>query len=97
VYPVSNEVAGAVTQALHNRRVLIEEYKQGREEGDTWAAFNPRCLAVAGSVKRERMSADQRSSFELYRNQLRDLDLVSFDELAAQVDSLIDLLSDTDS
>jgi hypothetical protein len=26
--------------------------------------------------------SDHRSSFELYRNQLRDLDLVSFDELA---------------
>jgi hypothetical protein len=52
---------------------------------------------VAGSVKRERMSADQRSSLVLYRNQLRDLDLVSFDELAARVDSLIDLLRGTDS
>jgi hypothetical protein len=43
------------------------------------------------------MSADQRSSFELYRNQLRDLDLVTFDELAARVDSLIALLTDSNS
>jgi Shedu protein SduA, C-terminal len=97
VYPVSNEVAGAVTQALHNRRTLIEEYKQRRGEGETWAAFSPRCLVVAGSVKLEKMSTDQRSSFELYRNQLRDLDLVSFDEVAARVDSLIDLLSGAES
>lgn len=97
VYPVSNEVAGAITQVLHNRRVLIEEYKQRRGEEESWAAFSPRCLVVAGSLKLEGMSSDQRSSFELYRNQLRDIDLVSFDELAARVDSLIVLLSDTDS
>jgi antiviral defense system Shedu protein SduA len=97
VYPVSNEVAGALVQVLHHRRLLIEEYKQRRQEEETWAAFSPRCLVVAGSLKREGMSSDQRSSFELYRNQLRDIDLVSFDELAARVDSLIALLSGSGS
>jgi hypothetical protein len=97
VFPVSTEVSGAITQALHNRRLLIEEYKQVREEKESWAPFSPKCLVVAGSVKLERMSADQRSSFELYRNQLRDLDLVTFDELAARVDSLIALLTDSNS
>jgi hypothetical protein len=95
VFPPSVEVVGAITQALTNRRTLIEEYGSTRPEGDSWSPSSPRCLVVAGSARLERMSANQRTSFELFRNQLRDLDLVTFDELAEQVQRLLAITSES--
>ncbi len=94
VYPISEELAGAVTQVLTNRRTLIEEYRFRREKEQPWEAFSPKCLVLAGSMKSEGLAESQRSSFELFRNQLRDLDIVSFDELAAQIDSLVRITGD---
>jgi hypothetical protein len=94
VFPISNDLAGAITQALHSRRTLIEQYKTLREEGESWAALSPRCLVLAGSIRHEKMTPAQKSSFELFRNSLRDLDLVTFDELAEQVSRLIALTAE---
>jgi hypothetical protein len=94
VYPPSNEVVGAITQVLTNRHSLIQQYKSLRDGGDdTWDPFSPRCLVVVGSLKREDMTDDQTASFELFRNQVRDVDLVTFDELAQQVDALVKFLT----
>ncbi|MFJ2028616.1 Shedu immune nuclease family protein [Streptosporangium sp. NPDC087985] len=89
----SSELSGASQQILVNKRSLVEEYRCLAKEDDPTPikAFNPRALLIVGNAKRELDLASKRRCFELYRRNLRDIDIVTFDELHSKARQLIDL------
>ncbi len=54
-------------------------------------AFSPPCLIVVGSLD-QISDAAQRRAFELYRQGLRDVQIVTYDELFLKVANLVSLL-----
>jgi Domain of unknown function (DUF4263) len=92
VHGPTEEFAGAVAQILQDRQSLIEEYRLLVRENDDAEirAWQPRALLVAGRV--DRLTVSQRRSFELFRSSLRDVDLVTFDELISKAKALLDLI-----
>lgn len=89
----SVELSGAVQQLLNDRLSLIREYDAlTRGEDVQFRTFNPRLVLVIGDAGREFNTDRERQSFELYRCNLRDVDVVTFDELQKKVCTLIDLL-----
>ncbi len=94
VFPLSQAVTAAVAQVLTYRRTLMEQYRQLRGDEETWAAFSPKCLVLTGSIKQEKMNSHMRQSFELQRSQLRDVDVVTYDELSVQIDAVLELVSE---
>jgi hypothetical protein len=87
-YSPSSEITGAVAQISNYKHSLIRNSTQP-EIGVN--AFNPPCLVVAGNLDQTPDSA-QRRSFELYRQGLRDVQIVTYDELFLKVANLVNLL-----
>jgi hypothetical protein len=91
VYAPSFELSGGVTQLATYRQSLLNDYHRIREERPI-NAFNPRCVLLLGNGERELDEKYRRESFELFRNTVRDVDVVTYDELFARAAALRDLL-----
>lgn len=61
-----------------------------RSGGDI-EAYSPPALVVAGHTD-ELADATQKKSFELYRNGLRNVQVITYDEMFAKINILITLL-----
>jgi len=94
VYAPSDELAGGVTQIATYRQSLLTEFN-ALARNEPFEAFNPRCVLLIGSVEGELGDQDRRRSFELYRNGLRDVDVVTYDELFARARALREVLAGT--
>jgi hypothetical protein len=80
-FACSAELAGAVQQMLQDLYSLRSDYSSLHGDRDPdFRIFSPRLLLVIGSIARER-DIDRVRSFELFRNGLREVDVVTFDEL----------------
>lgn len=97
VHSAHKELMGAVTQVLTYKNTLQSEYssilvnniKNGKESD--FDVINPNCVVIAG-----RFDALQKTyhkhSFELYRKELKNVIVITFDELFMRVQNLIELL-----
>lgn len=88
---VSREVTGAAQQLLQNRYALTQDYLTLVGSQPEFFVFNPRLLLVVGSI-RSLVDEKMRKSFELYRGEQRNLEIVAFDELVAKAKTLLSLL-----
>lgn len=53
--------------------------------------FSPRTVVLAGDLERQDIDGDRRRGFELFRNALGGVEVVTFDELAAKAEALLEL------
>jgi Domain of unknown function (DUF4263) len=95
VYGASSHLSGGLTQLSVQRHKLITSYPTLKLEEPSLTVLNPRCVLLSGSVERELDAADKRESFELFRNGLRDVDVVTYDELFARARALREVLAGT--
>lgn len=91
VYSISKEISGAVVQVSNYRYTLLKEYSNLHEALDFYA-FEPACVVIAGNFAAELDDETKRRSFELFRAQLRSVQLITYDELFGKVELLIGLL-----
>lgn len=93
IYNISSEISGAVLQISNYRDSLIKNYNSLlSKSAQSFDAFNPTCLIIAGNLGEEVTDSTQRKSFELFRNGLKDVQVITYDELFAKIEVLIDLL-----
>lgn len=94
VYKPSAELSGSVIQALDYRRELsnnVQSLLQNTEK--RIELFNPRCVVVAGNATAELDSEEKKRSFELYRASLKDVEIVTYDELFKKAEMLATLFN----
>lgn len=97
VHSVHKDLAGAVTQVLTYKTSLQREYqtidynnyRQGIKTD--FDSINPCCVVIAGRFDTLTNTA-HRHSFELYRKELKNVIIITFDELFERVKGLIQLL-----
>ncbi len=93
VYNVSSEVSGAVLQVSTDRDELLKEYyKLSHKSEAKFDAFSPQGLVIAGTTAAELTDEARRRSFELFRQGLKDVQVITFDELFGKVAALVDIL-----
>lgn len=94
VYGVQSEISEALTQVLDQARQLTrhESATKSRTRGVAWATSAPRCFVVAGRAS-ELDTADKKKSFDLYREHLSGVHLVTYDEILEQLKNLRDFLA----
>lgn len=93
IYSISNDLSGSVGQILNYKDELLKNFNSLIRETDRKIhVFNPRCIVIIGSLESERLNSDQRKSFELFRNDLRNIEIVTFDELFNKAKGLLDAL-----
>src|SRR5207248_202508 len=95
VFPPSQELTGALAQVLHYRDTFTQQFQLVTQDEPSWLAVEPRCVVLAGSSL-STLSGAHRKSFELYRDRLAGVAVITFDELFARVEGLIALLESTE-
>lgn len=56
-------------------------------------AFNPKCILIVGSSESHLSDDTRRRSFELFRANLKDVEIVTFDELMRKLEVLAQLFN----
>ncbi|MEW6426436.1 MAG: Shedu immune nuclease family protein [Thermodesulfobacteriota bacterium] len=94
VFKPSSELSGSVVQALDYRRELSRNVQSLLKETDKKIdLFNPRCVVVAGDAATELDTEVKRRSFELYRSAMKDVEIVTYDELFKKAEVLATLFN----
>jgi len=85
----SAELSGAVMQALDYRRSLAMDHGAAITAGTDHQldAFSPRCIVLIGNGD-QLDSVKKRNAFEMYRSNLRDVEVVTYDELFRKLEIL---------
>jgi Domain of unknown function (DUF4263) len=93
VHGVSQEVSGAIVQVATQRDSLLKEYYGlVHKSAEPFSAFSPHGLVIAGNLQDELADMERKQSFELFRQGLRDVQLITYDELFSKVESLLESL-----
>ncbi|MEU5694224.1 Shedu anti-phage system protein SduA domain-containing protein [Actinosynnema sp. NPDC020468] len=97
VYSPSRELAGAVVQVLESRHSLMREIAHINANSESLRHVNPvgpACFVIIGNQEREGLSPTQRRSFELFRTGLRDVTILTFDEVFSGIAALLEATLD---
>lgn len=94
VYRPSAELSGAIVQTLDYRRELAKNIVH-LSEGTKHKIdiFNPRCILIVGNAETELTDEVKLKSFELFRSSLKDIEIVTFDELFKKAETLATLFN----
>lgn len=95
-YSMTKELSGGVVQTLQSRDSLVENFNSLFRESKT-PMLRPKAILVAGSIEAEGLAGDSLRSFEQFRNGLRDVEVVPFDELASKAEAFLELLASSPS
>ncbi len=91
-YAIHSELSGAVVQVLAYKEQLQREYASLLlNSNDEFRVFNPSCVIIAGITPDTNDKMLQ--SFELYRKELKNVLIITFDELFRRIKMLLELLS----
>jgi len=90
-YTLSDELGGGVNQLLGQKQTLYRSYANLLAESEErFEANNIECILVIGNVGA--LNPAQRKVFDTYRNELRSIRIVGFDELLQRVENQLELL-----
>lgn len=95
IYSVSTDLSGSVNQILNYKDGFQKEYNQlASKTSSASELFNPKCLLIVGNQKKEIISKYLRRSFELYRSEMKSVEIVTFDELFEKVKFIINMFQE---
>lgn len=94
-YSISNEMSGAIGQTLNYKHQLQKNYVslQMQDRQDVYEVINPRALLIIGNMGKELGNDTAKvDAFELYRQNLKDVCVLTYDELFTKVEMLKSIL-----
>lgn len=92
VYSISTDLAGAVSQVLNYKNILQKDFYKTNSDGKDCDLFNPKGILIIGNLEAESFDKNQTKSFELFRSNSKDIEIITFDELFGKIKLLLDLL-----
>jgi hypothetical protein len=93
VYSIYPDITGSIVQIANYKDSLTKNYHSlVANMGGEINAFNPQCMVIAGNAQAELTDQERIKSFELFRNGLKDVQLVTYDELFRKIEILIELI-----
>ena len=93
IYNISSELSGAVLQVLSYRENLTRERDSlFRKRGSDLESFDPKCVVIIGHADRELDSPEKKQGFELFRRQMSDVEIITYDEMFERTKRLVELL-----
>ncbi|MDT3738180.1 MAG: DUF4263 domain-containing protein [Candidatus Kapabacteria bacterium] len=84
IYSINKELTGAVNQVLNQKK----EYLKYHQERNNKYLNYYKCIVLIGKTPSTQYEL---KSFDLYRNSLKDVEIVTFNELFDKVQSILDL------
>ena len=93
VFSVSNDLNGGITQLLTQKDKLYKDYATLRMNTKiSFEALNIRGVLLVGNYSE--IPGKAKSCFELFRNELRSIEIICFDELLAKIILMLSLFED---
>jgi hypothetical protein len=91
IFPPSKDLGGSIVQVLNYRAELTRNLRNITETDVKLKAFTPRCAIIIGNASAELTDERARRSFELLRTSLKDVEVITYDELFRKVEILAEL------
>ena len=95
-YRISNELAGAISQILKQKDILYKQYWANAYDVDHKLIFNAdniKSVLIIGQIPK--LYAEQ-STFESFRNELKGVEIITFDELLDKIELQIKIIEGTE-
>lgn len=92
-YAMTDDLIGGVVQLLDYKNTLIEDSARVLSREQLYS-FNPQCVLIIGTMKD--LNQDQKRSFELYRSDLKDVVVITYDELINRIELILNYLEKSD-
>lgn len=81
-YSISNDLSGAVVQTLNYKTEIQRDFHRlVYETASKFEVVEPTCMVIIGNIGTEILDNKQMRSFDLFRNSLNNLIIVTYDEL----------------
>lgn len=98
VYAPSQELTSSIVQVKEQKDSLMKDYnsiwRRSYEEGINFKAFDPKCYLIIGNTNE--LNTKQIESFNLFRNELRTVEIITYDELLSKMEILYKVLGGKD-
>lgn len=95
VYSPSDDLSSAVIQLKSQKDSLLKDYyslKNNSEKANIkFNAYDPKTYLIIGNTTE--MKNEEIESFELFRNSLKDIEIITFDEIIRKLELIIENLS----
>lgn len=92
VFPLSGELSSAIAQVLRYRQIFTRSFDSLEAENPRRMTLGePRCIVLAG-LSTELGTQAMRENFELQRERVRGVTVLTFDELFLRIERLVSLL-----
>lgn len=92
-YSISAELSGAVVQVANYKSSLQNEYLNLFKNEEDLEAFEPSCVVIIGNYEDEiSQNPVKKKSLGLFRSHLKDIGIITYDELFGKVQFLVNLL-----
>ena len=92
-YGISNELSGGINQLLKQKAELLSNYSalyaKAAKSGVPFNANNIECILLIGNISS--LTPEQQEVVDSYRNELRSVRVIGFDELLKRIDNLLRL------
>lgn len=83
VFCPSKELSGSIVQIRKQKDGLIKEYNsikvESMKKGKNFNAYDPKSYIIIGNTNQ--LTEEENESFELFRNSLKDIEIITFNEL----------------
>ena len=98
VYAPSQELISSIVQVKRQKDSFMKNYnaiwRESYEEGKNFKAFDPKCYLIIGNTSD--LNTKQLQSFNLFRNELRTVEIITYDELLSKMEILYKALGGKD-
>jgi len=92
-YKISSELSGAINQLLNYKQSFLNEFYNIRYRSEEkFEAINPKSILIVGKISD--LNDNELKAFDLFRNELKSIDILSFDELFEKVQILLKIIKD---
>lgn len=95
VFSPSNELASAIVQVRKQKDLLLKGYYEiknnSEKQGIKFDAYDPKTYLIIGNSAD--LDEDKIESFELFRNSLKDIEIITFNEIVEKLTLISDNLS----
>jgi hypothetical protein len=91
VFAVSKELSGCISQVLNQRDHFQKEFYSHAYKQKDVQTLNSKALIIIG--KYAMLSEKQLHAFEMFRNNCKDVEIITFDELHRKIESLLKIMT----
>lgn len=96
IYTISSELSGAINQLLSYKDEIQKNYFNIFKD-ETSQLINPKCILIIGKLNDLNMNEKGNNSFEIFRRGLKDIEIVTYDELFGKIELFLNLFFKKDN